>query len=415
MVELLSPVGDFECLKAAVQNGADSVYFGASMFSARAFAENFEDEELEEAINYAKIRGVKTNLTLNTLINDSEFEEAYKIAKKAYEFGIDAIIVQDLGLAMKLIRDFPDLDIHGSTQMTIHNLEGARKLQDLGFKRVVLSRELSANEIEYISKNVDIETEVFIHGALCMSYSGQCLFSSMIGGRSGNRGKCAQTCRLPFELYENENMIDKGYLLSPRDLCGLEFIPFLVNAGVNCFKIEGRMKTPEYVATVTRIYRKYIDFALEIKGTEKEFKIDEKDKKELLQVFNRGGFSSGHLKEESNRDLVYKEKSNNMGIFLGNVMDFNKNRGLITIKLNDTLEIGDMISLEKEDGKYTVSELMKNNENVKIANYGDIVTIGRMKGKISVNDKVYKMESKELVRRALDSFLGENKKRYMNI
>lgn len=181
MVELLSPVGDFECLKAAVQNGANAVYFGANLFSARAFATNFDNFELEQAINYAKLRGVKTHLTLNTLIKNEEFEEAFKLARNAYELGIDAIIVQDLGLANKLIRAFPDLDIHASTQMTTTNLEGVRKLKNLGFKRVVLSRECSISEIKHICQNSDIELEVFIHGALCISYSGQCLFSSMVG------------------------------------------------------------------------------------------------------------------------------------------------------------------------------------------------------------------------------------------
>ena len=261
-IELLSPVGDFECLKAAVQNNADAVYFGADLFSARASAKNFNLEELEQAIKYCKIRGVKTNLTLNILIKNNEISDAFELAKKAYEFGIDAIIVQDLGLAKQLITAFPDLPIHGSTQMSVHNLQGALELQSLGFKRVVLSRELSIEEIEYITQNVDIEIECFIHGALCISYSGQCLFSSMIGGRSGNRGKCAQGCRLPYELIENEEkVIDKGYLLSPRDLCVLDYIPRLLNCGVKCLKIEGRMKNSEYVAIVTRIYRKYIDLA----------------------------------------------------------------------------------------------------------------------------------------------------------
>ncbi len=196
MIDLLSPVGDFECLKAAVQNGADSVYFGANSFSARAFANNFDSDELQKAIQYAKIRGVKTNLTLNTLIKDDEFESAINLAKEAYQFGIDAIIVQDLGLAKKLIEMFPDLPIHASTQMTVHNLNGALELQDLGFKRVVLSRELSTDEIDYICKNTKIEIECFVHGALCISYSGQCLLSSMIGGRSGNRGKCARSLQV---------------------------------------------------------------------------------------------------------------------------------------------------------------------------------------------------------------------------
>lgn len=184
MIELLSPVGDFECLKAAVQTGANAVYFGAKSFGARAFASNFDDSSLEDAINYAKLRNVKTNLTLNTLIKENEFEDAFNLAKKAYEFGIDAIIIQDLGLAKELIKTFPNLPIHASTQMTIHNLEGVNLLKELGFKRVVLSRELSLEEIKYICQNTDIEIEAFIHGALCISYSGQCLFSSMIGGRS---------------------------------------------------------------------------------------------------------------------------------------------------------------------------------------------------------------------------------------
>ena len=192
MIDLLSPVGDFDCLKAAVQNGANSVYFGGSLFSARAFASNFDLEQLQEAIIYAKTRGVKTNLTLNTLIKNDEIDDAFQLAKKAYEFGIDAIIVQDLGLARILIEAFPDLDIHASTQMSIHNLEGVLAAEKMGFKRVVLSRELSISEIEYICNNSNIEIECFIHGALCISYSGQCLFSSMIGGRSGNRGKCAR-------------------------------------------------------------------------------------------------------------------------------------------------------------------------------------------------------------------------------
>ena len=319
MIELLSPVGDLDCLKAAVQNGADCVYFGASNFSARAFASNFDDLEL--AINYAKIRGVKTNLTLNSLIKNDEFEDAYNLAKKAYELGIDAIIVQDLGLATRLIKDFPDLPIHASTQMSIHNLQGTLKLQNLGFKRVVLARELCANEIEYICQNSNVEIECFIHGALCISYSGQCLFSSLVGGRSGNRGKCAQPCRLPYELVQNGNeTIDKGFLLSTKDLCGLDYIPFLINAGVTSFKIEGRMKTPEYVATVTRIYRKYIDLAL----SGNPYVIDEKDKKDLLQVFNRGLSSNGHLDKEPNKNLIYPIKPNNMGLPLGIIKKYNK-------------------------------------------------------------------------------------------
>jgi len=434
MIDLLSPVGDFDCLKAAVQNGANSVYFGADLFSARAFASNFDITTLEKAILYAKTRGVKTNLTLNTLVTDDEFNEAFELAKKAYEFGIDAIIVQDLGLAKQLIKYFPDLDIHASTQMTAHNLQGVLELQRLGFKRVVLSRELSLQEIEYICKNTNVEIEVFVHGALCISYSGQCLFSSMVGGRSGNRGKCAQPCRLPYKLLENDKEIDKGHLLSTRDLCGLDCIPNLIKAGVTCLKIEGRMKNPEYVATVTRIYRKYIDLAEALINTQKfidgenldiydfkenttnksEYIINENDRKTLLQAFNRGMSSSGHLLNEPNKNLVFKDKPNNMGLFLGKVQKYNKNKGYITVKLQESIEIGDTISLEKEKGSYNVSELMDKNRNIKETSIGQTVTIGRMKGNINLGDNIYKMSSKTLSTLAQNSINGEHRKIYLN-
>ena len=395
MIELLSPVGDFECLKAAVQNGADAVYFGASSFSARSFATNFDDNTLELAINYAKIRGVRTNLTLNTLIKNDELHDAFELAKKAYKFGIDAIIVQDLGLAKLLIDNFHDLPLHSSTQMSVHNLEGVKKLEALGFKRVVLSRELPISEIEYICKNTSVEIECFVHGALCISYSGQCLFSSSIGGRSGNRGSCAQPCRLPYTLLENkEKEIDSGYLLSPRDLCGLEYLPQLIKAGVTSFKIEGRMKKPEYVATVTRIYRKYINTV--ING--KSFEINPQDKKDLLQVFNRGGSSLGHLSVSENRNLIFKEKPNNMGLFLGTVTNFNNNKGYVTLKLNESLSIGDKICIQtpSEEANYTISELMINKKNSPSANIGDIVTVGRIKGNIKTGNKIYKITDKKL-------------------
>ena len=391
-IELLSPVGDFDCLKAAVQSGADCVYFGGELFNARASANNFSDEELKAAIEYAKLRNVKTNLTLNILIKNDEFSDAITLARKAYEYGIDAIIVQDLGLAKKLIELFPDLPIHASTQMTIHNLDGVLEAERLGFKRVVLSRELSVDEIKHICDNANIEIEVFVHGALCICYSGQCLLSSMIGGRSGNRGKCAQPCRLPYELLKDSTVIDKGHLLSPKDLCSLDLLPTLVNLGITCFKIEGRLKNPEYVSTVTRIYRKYIDLA----QSNKPYVIDEKDRKDLLQVFNRGGFSNGYLDPNPNKKFIYKDKPNNMGIFIGTVYNFNPNKGYITLQLEDDISIGDTVSLEKEKGSYTISELMIDNKNVPTAKKGDIVKIGRIKGRINTNDKIFKMSSKAL-------------------
>jgi len=409
-IELLSPVGDFECLKAAVQNGADAVYLGATNFSARSSAKNFDLSSLEEAINYAHLRNVKVYLALNTLIKNNEFEEATKLAIDVYNLGIDAIIVQDLGLATWLKENIPQLPLHASTQMTIHNLEGVLSLEKLGFSRVVLSREISIHEISDIHKRSSIEIEAFVHGALCISYSGQCLLSSMIGARSGNRGTCAQACRLPYKLYDNDKLLDNGYLLSPRDLCSLDLIPELIKSGVTSFKIEGRMKTPEYVAIVTKIYRKYIDLAL----SDKKFIIDNSDKKILMQAFNRGEFSYGHLEDEPNRNLIFKEKSNNMGIYLGNVSKYNENKGHITLTLNETLNIGDIISVQNEDYKYTVSELMDKKINIKEGKIKQTVTIGRLKGNIKPGDKVYKLESIALNNLAHESYSSEFKKIKIN-
>lgn len=419
--EILSPVGDFECLKAAIQNGANAVYLGASSFSARAKATNFNNEELKNAIIYAKLRNVRVHLALNTLIKNTEFDEAVSLALEAYNLGVDAIIIQDLGLASYLHQNYPEIPLHGSTQMTVHNLDGVKQLESLGFSRVVLARELSLDEIKYIKENTsNIELEVFIHGALCISYSGQCLLSSMIGGRSGNRGLCAQPCRLPYELFEEKNnksiSLDKGYLLSPRDNLAIEFLPELIKAGIDSFKIEGRMKTPTYVGVVTKIYRKYVDLVLEnIHLDNKTLKdlintnLNVKneltgltDKEELTQVFNRGGFSTGHFKTDENRKLIFKEKPNNMGIYLGTITHINENKGHLKLKLENTLSVGDRISINNES--YTVSELMIENTNYDSLDKGKIVKIGRMKGKLSVGSKIYRIESTKLNKMILPSF-----------
>lgn len=402
-IELLSPVGNMDCMRAAVQNGADAVYFGSG-FSARAFASNFDGNDLKCAIEYAKLRGVQTHLTLNTLIKNDEFENAFSVAQMAYNYGIDAIIVQDLGLANLLINSFPNIAIHASTQLTAHNLDGVLSLQNMGFRRVVLSRELTLEEIEYITKNSNVEIETFIHGALCISYSGQCLFSSMVGGRSGNRGKCAQPCRLPFSLIDEKSIkLDSGYLLSTRDLCGLDFIPNLINAGVTSLKIEGRMKSPEYVATVTKIYRKYIDLAY----SNEPYVVEDSDRKLLALAFNRGGFSNGHLSKDYNKNLVFKEKQNNCGLFLGTIEKYNAKKGLITFKCAETLHIGDSIATQNEQGSYKISELMLKNTNIKESKCGDVVTIGRMKGNIKPGDKLYKI-SDSIITSEIRSTFSEN-------
>lgn len=409
-IELLSPVGDFECLKAAVQNGANSVYLGASSFSARAKATNFGSEELLNAIKYAKLRNVSVHLALNTLIKNDEFESAVNLAIDAYNMGVDAIIVQDLGLATYLLKNYPEIPLHASTQMTVHNLDGVKQLENLGFTRVVLSRELTLDEIKYIRENTNIELEVFIHGALCISYSGQCLLSSAIGGRSGNRGLCAQPCRLPYEVIEESKSkkltLDKGYVLSPRDNCAIELLPELIKLGIDSFKIEGRMKTPYYVGVVTRTYRKYIDLVLNnieldneslrnlikdnLNKTNPETGLS--DREELTQVFNRGGFSTGHFRP--NRNLIFKDKPNNMGFYIGTISHINENKGHLTLMLEDTLSVGDKISINNES--YTVSELMIDNRNYETLSKGKRVKIGRMKGKISVGSKIYRIETAKL-------------------
>ena len=423
--ELLSPVGDLECLKAAVQNGANTVYLGASSFNARARATNFNNENLKEAILYAKLRNVKVNLTLNTLLKENELNEAISLAVFAYNCGVDAIIIQDLGLAKFLHTNYPEITLHASTQMTVHNLEGVKQLEAFGFKRVVLSRELSISEIEYIRKNTNVELEVFIHGALCISYSGQCLFSSMVGNRSGNRGMCAQPCRLPCELYSNKNLLDKGFLLSPRDQSAIDFLPALIKSGIDCFKIEGRQKAPEYVATVTKIYRKYIDFIINNINLSDEELINQihimieipneitglSDKEELLQVFNRGNFSKGHFENEPNTKLIYSKKPNNMGLYLGKIQNFNNQKGHITLKLENSISIGDRISINNEN--YTVSELMIKNKNYPTLDSGNTVTLGRMKGNISNGMSVFRIENKKLSIFAQSTFNSE--KELLNI
>lgn len=394
MVELLSPVGDFDCLKAAVQNGANAVYFGGQLFNARYSAKNFDKDGIREAVNYAKSRNVKINFTLNILLKNNEFDDAIDVVKYIYELGVDAVIVDDLGFAKYIIDNFPGMEVHGSTQMTIHNLDGAIALKNLGYSRVVLARESTLSDIDYICRNANIDIEAFVHGALCISYSGQCLFSSAIGGRSGNRGRCAQPCRMYYNMLETSDNVSyknigKGFLISPKDLCGLDFIPDLIKAGVKSFKLEGRMKTPEYVATVTRIYRKYIDLAL----SDNEYVVDKNDLHDLMLAFNRGGFSKGCLGGDDNHDYVFEEKPSNQGLYIGNISKIDKKNGLISLKTNEPLDIGDTFLVQQEDHKYTISEILKNGSHVKSVTIGDLVTIGRVKGKLELGDKVFKINS----------------------
>lgn len=392
-MELLSPVGNFDNLIAAVQNGADAVYLGASSFNARAGAQNFDKEELKDAILYAIKRGVDVHLTLNILMFNNEIEEAIKIAKFAYECGISAIIVQDIGLALELVKLFPDLPIHASTQMTISNLDGVKLMEKLGLKRVVLSRELSLKEIANIRKNTSMELECFGHGALCVSYSGQCLFSSIVGKRSGNRGLCAGPCRLNYSLLKNGNNIDSGYLLSPKDICTLQILPELIACGIDSLKIEGRKKSYEYVSIVTKIYRKYIDLA---KDKTKEYKVDDEDLKQILQIYNRGGMGTGYF--ENRQDIVYPKKPNHLGIYIGDVKEINPKRKQVKIDLIDDVSMSDVISI--------------NDETSYISEIKDGGTVGEIKNikKVKLGDKVYKIVNGALNKKQWELYKKEIKK-----
>ena len=319
-VEILAPAGSFDSMKAAVAAGADAVYMGGSRFGARAYAENPDEMGMLEAINYVHLHGRQLYMTVNTLVKEDEMDDLYDYLLPYYQAGLDAVIVQDMGVFSYIREHFPDLPVHASTQMTITGPEGAALMTRMGAVRIVTARELSLEEIRRIYQETGVEIESFVHGALCYCYSGQCLFSSLIGGRSGNRGRCAQTCRLPFDVLrqldennpnENSNKKkengvlnpgDSKYVLSLKDLCTLDILPDILEAGVYSLKIEGRMKSPRYTAGVVRLYRKYVD--LYLKNGRKGYRVDPKDRKELLDLFDRGGQTLGYYTEHNGRDMV---------------------------------------------------------------------------------------------------------------
>ncbi len=307
-LELLAPAGSLKTLKAVIHAGADAVYLGGSMFGARAYANNFNKEELLEAIRFGHIHGRKIILAVNTLLKEYELGQLYDYLHPYYEAGLDAVIVQDMGVMEFIKTHFPNLPIHTSTQMTITNVEGARLLKEQGVERVVTAREMSLEEIQRIHDEVGVELESFIHGALCYCYSGQCLFSSIIGGRSGNRGRCAQPCRLSYEVLQGEKSLTGHHatpILSLKDMCTLPFLYELADHGVYSFKIEGRMKTPEYAAGVVSIYRKYMDSYLD--GS--RIPVEKKDIRALLELGNRGGFTNGYYYHHNDSDMLSGESA----------------------------------------------------------------------------------------------------------
>jgi len=381
--ELLAPTGNMESLKAAISAGCDAVYLSGKQFGARSFAANFTNDELKEAIEFAHLYGVKVYITVNTLIYDEEVNEFMEYIEYIHNLNVDAVIMQDLGM-MDLVRKvFPNLEIHASTQAHIHNLEGTIMMEEMGLKRVVLARETPIELIKEIKEKTNIEIEIFVHGALCISYSGQCLMSSLIGGRSGNRGTCAQCCRQPYDLIVDNKKVNKNkYLLSTKDLNTLNYLGELIEKGIDSLKIEGRMKRPEYVYTVVSLYRKAIDSYVET-GV---INITDKEIKELKMIFNRE-FTKGIIFNEDNDNIINSYRPNHMGIEIGRVVDYKKNEA--KIKLIDDLNLQDGIRIVNNDIGFTVTNMYKNRKKVKTATKGDIITL-KIDRKISKNSLVVK-------------------------
>ena len=335
-IELLAPAGNMDSLKSAVMAGCDAVYLGGTMFSARAFANNFTNDELLEAIKYCHLYGVKVYVTCNIIIYEHEVDKFLQYIDFLHRNNVDAILIQDLGMLDLVHKTYPNLEIHASTQMHIHNLDGAIMANKLGCKRVVLARETPIEVIDDIIKKTNIDIEVFAHGSLCVSYSGECLFSSLIGKRSGNRGSCVGSCRLPYNIVdENGNKLNNGnYPLSMKDLNSLENIGKLIDIGVTSLKIEGRMKSREYVYVVTRLYREAIDSYY---NTGKIF-INNELLNKLQRLFSRG-FTKGYLFHEDYLNIINDERPNHQGVYIGKVIDYHK--GFISIKLTSDISIGD--------------------------------------------------------------------------
>lgn len=311
-VELLAPAGNYEAFIGAMNAGADAVYLGGEKFGARAYADNFTTEEICRALQTAHFMGRKIYLTVNTLLKESEFEELYDYILPFYEAGLDGVIVQDMGVFCCLRDHFKDLALHASTQMTLTGVRGAAFLKTQGAVRIVPARELSLEEVRRIKEQTGMEIECFIHGAMCYCYSGQCLFSSILGGRSGNRGRCAQPCRLPYQIYEKDKPVTgEGYPLSLKDMCTLPHLPKLIEAGIDSFKIEGRMKKPEYAAGVTALYRKYIDRYYQY-GAE-NYRVEDKDMNRLRSLYIRSEIQTGYYERHNGKEMITLSKPNYMG------------------------------------------------------------------------------------------------------
>lgn len=444
--ELLAPAGHWDCAKAAVENGADAIYFGLDRFNARMRAQNITEAELPRLMEFLHRRGVKGYVTLNTLVFPQELAEAEQYLRTIMAVGVDAVIVQDVGIC-RLIRHLsPDFPIHASTQMTITSAAGVEFAQSVGCELVVLARECSLPEINKIKtqiaqKNISLPLEVFVHGALCVAYSGQCLTSESLGGRSANRGECAQACRMPYELISDGKEVDLGnckYLLSPQDLAGLEVLPDLVKAGVSCLKIEGRLKTPEYVANVTRVYRQALDRVMtELVGDAALNSIPPAKEGKNLAPLNKGGWGDrsnphqvtdlerynlemafsrglypGWFRGINNQELVHARFGKKRGVYLGEVTRIHKDQVTVQcrdIALPSLIKPGDGVVFDaghpeaKEEGG-RVYAVEKRGQEV-------VLTFGRRDlnlRRVQVGDKLWKTSDPELDRQLRQSFAGEN-------
>lgn len=407
MVELLAPAGSREALVAAVENGANAIYLAGNAFGARAYASNFDREALREAIHFAHLRKVAIHVTVNTIVADEEMGPLRDYLRFLYEAGADAVLVQDLGVARVAHETVPDLPLHASTQMSVSSLEGVRALAELGFTRVVLARELSLKEIRHICAHAPVEIETFMHGALCVCYSGQCLMSSMIGGRSGNRGRCAQPCRLPYTLVDEKGqdvLGDKAgsYLLSPRDLSTIDVIPDLIEAGVSSLKIEGRMKRPEYVATVVRTYREAIDTYYAGKG----YAVTQEERDDLAQIFNRD-FTTAYLEGRQGKAMMSDRRPNNRGLLIGRVTAYDWDARIVTVKLSGRLGLGDQVDFwVKVGGRVTatISALTDaKGRAVEEGQAGDTVSFA-IPSAVRDHDRVFKVYDARLMERAKETY-----------
>lgn len=407
MVELLAPAGSREALVAAVENGANAIYLAGNAFGARAYASNFDREALREAIHFAHLRHVAIHVTVNTIVADEEMGPLRDYLRFLYEAGADAVLVQDLGVARVAHETVPDLPLHASTQMSVSSLEGVRALAELGFTRVVLARELSLKEIRHICAHAPVEIETFMHGALCVCYSGQCLMSSMIGGRSGNRGRCAQPCRLPYTLVDEKGqdvLGDKAgsYLLSPRDLSTIDVIPDLIEAGVSSLKIEGRMKRPEYVATVVRTYCEAIDTYYAGKG----YAVTQEERDDLAQIFNRD-FTTAYLEGRPGKAMMSDRRPNNRGLLIGRVTAYDWDARIVTVKLSGRLGLGDQVDFwVKVGGRVTatISALTDaKGRAVEEGQAGDTVSFA-IPSAVRDHDRVFKVYDARLMERAKETY-----------